>query len=112
VRERRLITDRRSAPLSPLVPSMRESRIREQVEPGPVGTALVVDEKPEFERRLEIVARKELLDGDHMRDARWSAGQLSGAGHGHDQFTREAPHRRPLRVRDSRSPQRLIRMCK
>ena len=43
------------------------SRHREEVEPGPVGTALVVDEKPELERRLEIVARPELLDRSRSR---------------------------------------------
>src|SRR5690606_4576315 len=35
---------------------------RKEIEPGLVCNALGLDEKPEFERRVEIVARIELLD--------------------------------------------------
>src|SRR5690349_13034631 len=59
----------------PARPINARSRNGEEGETAPICTALVIDEKPKLERRVEIVARVELLDRDDVRDARWSAGQ-------------------------------------
>ena len=48
------------------------ARPRDRNERGtaPAGTAVVVDEKPQLERGVEVVARVELLDRNRVRDAR------------------------------------------